>query len=440
MKYLIVFIIVLVTSIGSVLPQPGRIENPNLNKRQSIFTQCVINPFGNNDSITVHTFVRVAYRSLLFKKMKDQESYYSVLNFDLNCRNNDNIIKDRKTSTDTIWATSLNEIELNNSYYIKNFSSILSNEKYISNLEVMDENKKVISSVKMPEIKADIFRQSSYSHSLIMAYGLGDKYYPMVLDSAFDFKVDNMYLFIPFRSDNSISQITYSIKCIEKNYERGFTYGELSVQNGNAEVSNSSLNFINSEINIKNSDQDKLIKIKLNREIALPGKYEIRYKLPNSSEEIVSKFDIIYLNQPLSLAKQNTALLAMEYLMNEQEYSALKSADDEKFYEVLNQFWIKEDPTPETNYNEAMAEFFRRIDYSMVNYRDPQNPDGSRTARGKIYALYGSPDKIDVKPESDKTIETWNYTKLKKSIIFEVSSGGFYKIVEILQDGKSQNK
>lgn len=421
-------------SFSLLYSQPGRIANPNLNKRQSVFTQCIINPLEYNDSISVHTFVRIAYRSLLFKKSKEMDLYYSVLNFDLNYRNNDNIIKERKTLADTIWTSSLNEIDLNNSYYIKNFSSVLSNENYISNLEVMDENKKMISSIKLPDINAGINRQNTYSVSPFMAYGLGDKYYPMVLDSAFDYKADNLYLLIPFRSDNSIGQINYSIRCIEKNNEFGFTYGEKSVQNGNAEISNSVLSFVDDEIIFQNSNQFKLMKIKLNREIALPGKYELRYKLPNSSEEIFSKFDIIYLNQPLSLAKQNTALLAMEYLMSEQEYADLKSADEEKFYEVLNQFWKKKDPTPETNYNEAMAEYFRRIDYGNIFYKDPQTPNGSRTERGKIYALFGTPDKIETKPESDKTIETWKYLKLKKSIVFEVTSAGFYRITNVIQN------
>lgn len=434
MKYLIVFIIVLVTSIGSVLPQPGRNPNLNSNKRQAVYTQSIISPTESSDSIIVNNYIRVAYRSILFKKMKDHEAYYSVLNFDLNCRNNDNIIKDRKTSTDTIWTSSLNEIELNNSYYIKNFSTKLSNEKHIVNLEVMDENKKIISSIKMPDINASMIRQNFFSLSPILAYGAGDKYYAMVLDSAFDFKADNMYLFIPFRSDNSINPINYSIKCVEKNFELGFTYGELSIQNGNAEISNSALSFVDDEIIIQNSNQFKLMKIKLNREIALPGKYELRYKLPNSSDEIVSKFNVIYLNQSLSLANPKTAILAMEYLMTEQEYSDLKSTDDEKFYEVLNQFWIKKDPTPETNYNEAMAEYFRRIDYGMIFYRDPQTPNGSRTDRGKIYALYGTPDKIETKPESDKTIETWKYSKLKKLIVFEVTSAGFYRITDVIQN------
>ncbi len=434
MKHIVVFILILATSFSLLYSQPGRIANPNFNKKQSIFTQCVIKPLGDNDSISVHSFVRIAYRSLLFKKSKDQDSFYSVLNFDLNYRNNDNIIKERKTIADTIWTSSLNEIELNSLFHIRNFNSILSNEKYSSNLEVMDENKKTIASIKMPDINAEIIRQNNYSLSPIMAYSVDDKYYPMVLDSAFDFKAENLYLFIPFRSDNSIAQINYSIRCIEKNYELGFTYGELSIQNGNAEISNSALSFMDNEIVIQNSNQFKLMKIKLNRDIALPGKYELRYKLPNSSDEIIHQFDIIYLNQPLSLAKQNTALLAMEYLMTKQEYSELKSADDEKFYEVLNQFWKKKDPTPETNYNEAMAEYFRRIEYAIVYYRDPQNSNGSLTDRGKIYALFGAPDKIETKPESDKTIETWEYSKLKKIIVFEVTSAGFYTITKVIQN------
>lgn len=446
-KYMLCFILLIAVTYSSIFAQPNRRPNTGFGRQRAVFTQNFFMPTETTDSILVTSLVRVNYRSLLFKRtnaeMSNLGEYYSIINMDVNYKNSENIIKGRINYTDTIYTHSLNEILINNSFYVRSLTTTLPADDFISQFELMDENRKTIASVKMPDVKGSNLKNSEYSLAPIMAYGIDDNYFAMVLDSALDFRADNLYIFVPFRSDKDIDKIVYSINCTEKNQEFGFTLGELSKQTGSAEIINSGLSFDNqlgdNQLTLINSTKYKLLKIKLNKDMVLPGKYELFYKIDNASSEVLSKFDIVYLSQPMSLRDKKNALLAMQYLMTEQEYSDLKSADDDKFYDSLNKFWIKKDPTPETNYNEAMAEYFRRIDYGMMYYSDPQNPNGSRTERGKIYALYGSPDNIDTKPESDKTIETWNYSKLKMSIVFEVSSAGFYKIIEIIQDGKSQN-
>ncbi|MDD3125469.1 MAG: hypothetical protein PHV24_06570, partial [Candidatus Kapabacteria bacterium] len=61
----------------------------------------------------------------------------------------------------------------------------------------------------------------------------------------------------------------------------------------------------------------------------------------------------------------------------------------------------------------------------------PQNPDGSRTSRGRVYALWGSPVEINSKLEADTGKEIWRYNNPAQEITFEISKGGFYRITEI---------
>ena len=50
----------------------------------------------------------------------------------------------------------------------------------------------------------------------------------------------------------------------------------------------------------------------------------------------------------------------------------------------FNEFWRILDPTKDTKFNEAMAEYYTRVDYSFFNFRSLDQNDGTFTDRGKI--------------------------------------------------------
>ena len=70
--------------------------------------------------------------------------------------------------------------------------------------------------------------------------------------------------------------------------------------------------------------------------------------------------------------------------------------DAEARKEFIQEFWVKRDPDPDTEVNEAKQEFQRRLEY--VNRRFREGRRGANTDRGRIYLLLGPPEKSDEYP------------------------------------------
>jgi GWxTD domain-containing protein len=79
------------------------------------------------------------------------------------------------------------------------------------------------------------------------------------------------------------------------------------------------------------------------------------------------------------------------YIITDEERLAFKrlNTDDER-EQFIEQFWLRRDPTPDTEENEFKEEHYRRIAYA--NDRFSSGFPGWRTDRGRVYILYGPPD------------------------------------------------
>src|SRR5579871_4882756 len=82
------------------------------------------------------------------------------------------------------------------------------------------------------------------------------------------------------------------------------------------------------------------------------------------------------------------------YIISDEEKQAWKrlSTDDER-QQFIEQFWLRRDPTPDTEENEFKEEHYRRIAYA--NERFASGIPGWKTDRGRIYIMYGPPDEIE---------------------------------------------
>jgi GWxTD domain-containing protein len=82
------------------------------------------------------------------------------------------------------------------------------------------------------------------------------------------------------------------------------------------------------------------------------------------------------------------------YIITDEEKTAFHrlNTDDER-QEFIEQFWLRRDPTPDTEENEYKEEHYRRIAYA--NDRFASGIPGWKTDRGRIYITFGPPDEID---------------------------------------------
>jgi len=114
------------------------------------------------------------------------------------------------------------------------------------------------------------------------------------------------------------------------------------------------------------------------------------------------------------------------YIITDEERKAFsRLATDEERQSFVEQFWLRRDPTPDTEENEYKEEHYRRIAYANEHYAS--GIPGWKTDRGRIYIMYGPPDEIESHPSggsyerpmeegggetSTYPFETWRYRYL----------------------------
>jgi len=85
------------------------------------------------------------------------------------------------------------------------------------------------------------------------------------------------------------------------------------------------------------------------------------------------------------------------YIITDQERAAfMKLSNDEERDQFIEQFWLRRDPTPDTEENEYKEEHYRRIEYANEHFASGK--PGWKTDRGRIYIVYGEPAQIDSHP------------------------------------------
>jgi GWxTD domain-containing protein len=85
------------------------------------------------------------------------------------------------------------------------------------------------------------------------------------------------------------------------------------------------------------------------------------------------------------------------YIITDEERLAFKRLlTDEEREQFIEQFWLRRDPTPDTEENEFKEEHYRRIAYA--NEKFASGFPGWKMDRGRIYIMYGPPDEITSQP------------------------------------------
>jgi len=79
------------------------------------------------------------------------------------------------------------------------------------------------------------------------------------------------------------------------------------------------------------------------------------------------------------------------YIISDEERKAFKGLQtDEEREQFIEQFWLRRDPSPDTEENEYREEHYRRIAFANQNFASGK--PGWRSDRGMIYIKYGPPD------------------------------------------------
>ena len=152
-----------------------------------------------------------------------------------------------------------------------------------------------------------------------------------------------------------------------------------------------------------------------------PGSYtlDVQYKSGKISKQQIHQFRVTWPSHPFSLGDPDLAVDALRHIAKESEIDGMLSGSAERRAQSFYQFWRDRDRDTTTAYNQAMAEYYYRVDEAMRKFSTARENDGYKTDRGRIYILYGPPPKSErvLQPNSGPR-EIWTYDRLHKRFIF----------------------
>jgi GWxTD domain-containing protein len=158
----------------------------------------------------------------------------------------------------------------------------------------------------------------------------------------------------------------------------------------------------------------------------------VTVKLNEDGEEHEFPIRVAWLNKPISLRNPEFAIEMLKYIEEEEIVSNLLDEDEDEYQKALHEFWKRYDPTPQTEYNELMEEYYSRIDYAALEFRGISKNNGLSTDRGKIYIKHGKPDNIERASDTQGyVVETWIYKILNQKFVFVDKQGtGNFILIE----------
>ncbi len=152
-----------------------------------------------------------------------------------------------------------------------------------------------------------------------------------------------------------------------------------------------------------------------------PGDYFFTLTGSNGieSDTISQPVGVFWKDMPLSLYDVVFATELMRYILTDDDYDEITSGSIPERRRKLQTYWKRQDPTPDTPYNERMFEYFRRVDQAYYRFQTTKQMNGALTDRGKVFILFGEPEEIrrDLVP-GEAAEEIWKYPSLNKTFRF----------------------
>jgi len=165
------------------------------------------------------------------------------------------------------------------------------------------------------------------------------------------------------------------------------------------------------------------------------GDYQLRivYHTATDSVKQALPVHIIWFNKPRSLFSLEYALQPLQLVLSKEQFRSIKSGDAKTRKQAFRNYWRKQDPTPETALNEVMLEFYTRVDSADFRWGN-KGERGWRTDPGRIYLLYGQPDRIvddSLDPVHPHMVWIYNHPDKRLVFTFEALNGRTrYRLIE----------
>lgn len=162
------------------------------------------------------------------------------------------------------------------------------------------------------------------------------------------------------------------------------------------------------------------------------SKYRLVLTVKIGSEEVTAEkiIQIRWIGMSDMIDNLDKAIEQLKYIGGSNILKKAKKATEEEKKNLFLEFWQKKDPTPGTEENELMVEYYRRVNYSNRSFSGYL--EGWKTDMGMIFILFGPPNDIERHPFElqTKPYEIWYYYELNRTFIFVDETGfGEYRLI-----------
>lgn len=162
-----------------------------------------------------------------------------------------------------------------------------------------------------------------------------------------------------------------------------------------------------------------------------PGKYKLEIRVGRDRIETrrIKDLTIQWMNLPAVTSNLDKAIEQLRYIAGAGKINEMKKAEGDEKKELFEAFWDSVDPTPGTELNELMVEYYRRIEFANRHFTG--YTEGWLTDRGLVYIVLGPPDDIERHPfeQDSKPYIVWRYYLRNRSFVFLDQSGfGDYRL------------
>jgi GWxTD domain-containing protein len=144
-----------------------------------------------------------------------------------------------------------------------------------------------------------------------------------------------------------------------------------------------------------------------------------------SGDTVRARFLVSFSNQWV-ITNFGEMLSLLRYFDRQEWVDSLRRAAPDRRPEVWREFWKATDPTPITPENEALDDYFRRVQQANVRFQDEGQP-GWLTDRGEVFITLGEPDEVlDLSSGLERSgvrAIRWTYSTLRLVLYFQDQTG-----------------
>ncbi len=183
------------------------------------------------------------------------------------------------------------------------------------------------------------------------------------------------------------------------------------------------------------------VNVSLSSEKMPHDSYLIHMRVKDGKEQVDGErlFTMRWEGIPASIADLTLAIQQLRYIAKKDDLKKILEAGTDRQRQAFLDFWKRVDPSPGTEQNELLDEYYRRINYASLNFGGLQ--EGWKTDRGMVFVLFGAPNDIERNPfnrsprtaigraRTVKAYEIWTYHEINRQFVFLDESGyGDYRL------------